>query len=466
MKIAKKIDRCRACGGESLTPIFDMGPQFLHTAFEKEGVCGDAAERYPTEVLLCAEENGGCGLAQAAVAAPRDRLYANYWLRSGASRSGRAHLRELAEDVFEVAGRESANVLDIGCNDGALLSCFPSEARRYGVDPCEIARMIGPWAQIANEAFPNNTDGAPFDGVAFDIVTSIAVLATVEDPSAFACAVRDMLAPNGVWVIETPHWAQLVEAGAYDALCHEELSFFSLQGLERLIENAGLRVVRAQANGFAGGRLRVWAVRPDYSGPEDSGWADATAQLRGSEAVLGLGSVETYQAFKTKAEAQRRELGAFLEEISARGETVHVYGASTRGNVILQYCGIDRAMAPIAAARNPLKAGTRIPGANIDVVSEPVSRTMRPDYYLVMPWAYPREVLEREREIIFEGTKLIFPLPELRVVCRESYAMALAEACATCETPASTQTLRALAMAGGGFVDTESDVAALRQDAG
>jgi hypothetical protein len=214
----------------------------------------------------------------------------------------------------------------------------------------------------------------------------------------------------------------MLEQNAYDVICHEHLEYYSLGVLEYILERAGMRVFEASLNSINGGSIRCLATHSDnYAGNTAEGSRQLDL-LRQREFELELDTDRPYSAFQSRIDAHREELRALLRVIKQSGQSIHVYGASTKGNVLLQWCGIDHSIIDCAADRNEEKHGARTLGTDIPIVSEEESRAMKPDYYLVLPWHFREEFLERERETIQAGVKMIFPLPTIEVVSRESLA--------------------------------------------
>jgi NDP-4-keto-2,6-dideoxyhexose 3-C-methyltransferase len=217
---------------------------------------------------------------------------------------------------------------------------------------------------------------------------------------------------------------------SFDTICHEHLEYYSLSVLNKIMEKAGLRVFRVDLNDINGGSIRCYVCKQDcfdYDRPE---WRDMIQRLQVVEFEMALDTDEPYLAFQHRIRALRDEMTALLDRIQARGETVHIYGASTKGNVLLQWYGIDASRIPYAADRNPEKVGASTLGTGIKIISEEESRRMKPNYYLVLPWHFKREFLERERATIEAGTKMIFPLPSIEVVEASNLDDSLAKAAA------------------------------------
>jgi hypothetical protein len=250
------------------------------------------------------------------------------------------------------------------------------------------------------------------------VITSIAMFYDLEDPAAFVRDVADSLAEDGVWVMELHYLPLMLQQNAFDVIVHEHLEYYSLAVLERLFGEAGLEVVDAELNDINGGSIRLFI---SHAGRRQAS-ADAEERLqalRVSEFEMALDSPAPYEEFARNVERVGRELKSLCESLVAEGKTIHIYGASTKGNTILQYAELDSRLIPYAADRNPDKWGSAT-RTGIPVISEEESREMHPDYYLVLPWHFLDEFVQRERDYLDAGGSFIIPLPEVRVTGTDS----------------------------------------------
>jgi SAM-dependent methyltransferase len=416
---------CRACGSAALTPVTDLGEQYLQGSFVKPGRPHPPNRRIPLTLVRCdpTRDEHACGLLQLSHSTPPQVLYAAYWYRSGTNNTMRTHLAAIAGEAQELVQRPNARVLDIGSNDGTLLRSYPSRYTRVGIDPSDIAReTAGDDLAIVQDLFPSAALSGRTGGEPFDIITSIAMFYDVEDPVTFVSEVKQLLSPTGIWIFEVAYMPTMLEQNAYDTICHEHLEYYSLGVLEYILRRAGMRVVSASLNTINGGSIRCVATHRDNYAVSSSGGASQLDKLRQREFELELDTDRPYRAFQDRIESHREELRALLRVIKQSGQRIHVYGASTKGNVLLQWCGIDNSIIECAADRNEDKHGARTLGTDIPIVSEQESRALEPDYYLVLPWHFRDEFLERERETLERGVKMIFPLPTIEVVSIESLA--------------------------------------------
>ena len=410
---------CRVCGSAALTKVIDLGEQHLQGSFIGPDGKLPPLRKIETALVRCdpMRDERACGLLQTTVSVPPSILYSDYWYRSGTNRTMTEHLRGIVSEVMEMVDKATARVLDIGCNDGTLLRHYPSTYVRYGIDPSDAAKSVSNDVQVVNDLFPSEQLTSLTRGRTFDVITSIAMFYDLEDPMAFVRAVKQHLAQDGVWCFEMSYMPAMLRCNSYDTICHEHLEYYSLAVLEYILSRSSMKVVRAILNDCNGASLRVHATHSDnFIFDGDAEAQAAIRDLRQQEFDLQLDTDEPYRNFQDSIERHKTELSALLRRLKSSGKKVHIYGASTKGNTILQTCGIDHSLVDCAAERNPKKFGGRTLGTNIPIVSEEESRNRGPDYYLVLPWHFKEEFLERERAMLKAGVGFIFPLPQIEIV--------------------------------------------------
>jgi hypothetical protein len=415
---------CRVCGSTALTPVISLGEQHLQGSFYKEGESAPPLRRIDCSLVRCnpTQDENACGLLQMAKSVPPSVLYAAYWYRSGTNQTMRSHLAGIAETAAAMVGKggsrkTSAAVLDIGCNDGTLLKAYPAKFRKFGVDPSDIAREIDDRSiTVVNDLFPSPELDKVTKGKKFDVITSIAMFYDLEDPVAFARTIERYLSDDGIWIVEMSYMPKMLEMNSYDTICHEHLEYYSLAVLEQIMQRANLKVVRVEENDINGGSIRCYVARSDTVRHRRAEWVSEIAAMRQREFDMELDTDKPYKDFQDRINVHRQKLVQLITDLKKKGAKIHIYGASTKGNTILQWCGIDHRLIEYAAERNPDKYGARTLGTDIPIISEAESRAMKPDYYLVLPWHFAAEFLKREEKTLASGVGMIFPLPEIRVV--------------------------------------------------
>ena len=246
------------------------------------------------------------------------------------------------------------------------------------------------------------------------IVTSISMFYDLESPVSFAKEVASVMSEDGVWVFEQSYLPSMLRQNSYDTICHEHLEYYSLTAISFILKEAGMTIVDASQNEVNGGSIRLAAVinKSDLSSKVST---EATWLLE-QEKNHDIHAFESFKVFQKNVYRQKIDLIRLLQILKKKGKTVIGYGASTKGNVILQYCGINSDLLPYIGDITPSKEGTYTPGTKIPIISMKTAKEMSPDYFLVFPWAFRNDILLREKETLQNGTKFIFPLPFVEIV--------------------------------------------------
>lgn len=440
----KTIQKCRVCGNEHLAPVIDLGKQHVQGAFEKEGVATPPRRKIPNEIVRCdtSKKEDACGTVQARHSIDPEILYRNYWYQSGISQTMRDHLQKIVSSCSTfrnvVKHGPIKKALDIACNDGTLLRFYEDSVEKWGVDPSDIAGKQKD-LNIINECFP--TSKMPTEPAVmklgkgdekqdykyetrkrFDVVTTIACFYDVHDPVKFAQEVSNLLNKGGLWCVEMAYWPAMLEKLAYDQILGEHIVHYHLGAFEAVCEKAGLKVLHARETPTNGGSILIYVGRrqdsyEDFNMIEKS-CQDNLKELRLKEFDLALDEDEIYAKFRDQVASASNRLKNSIRFIRWGEKTVHILGASTKLNVILERAGIDGREIEFAAERSVEKHGAKTL-SGIKIISEEESRALKPDYYLVGPYSFKKELIEREKEFLDNGGTLIFPLPELTFVSKD-----------------------------------------------
>lgn len=403
----KRVEQCRAGGGE-LIDVLSLGDQAMTGTFPKPG------EVVPTAPLTLAWSPVS-GLLQLRHTCSLPEMYGdNYGYRTGLNSAMVKHVERKVFGLQRQANLSAGDiVLDIGSNDGTLLGFYRNDLRRVGIDP--TAAKFGRYYKRGIDVVPDFFSAAKFRDVVGNrkakVITSLAMLYDLEDPIGFAREVAECLAPDGVWHIECHYLGAALRDGCYDSVVHEHLEYYSFTALSRILGMAGLSVVDVTMNDVNGGSMAV-TVGHRYQGmPIPApfvGWLTDDEDNYDEETRL--------EDFAVNVQNHAEELSSLLARIRNDGKSILAYGASTKGNVVLQYCGIGPDLVQAVAEVNPDKFGCVTPGTNIPIISEAEARAMKPDYFLVLPWHFRAGIIEREREFLANGGKMIFPFPAIEVV--------------------------------------------------
>ena len=405
-----KLERCRVGGQADLVQVLDLGEQALTGVFPK--AVDEPVTRGPLRLAF----SPSSGLLQLDHSYDLGEMYGdNYGYRSGLNFSMVQHLTQKVRELERFADlKPGATVLDIGANDGTTLKAYETSGiTRIGIDPTgEKWRGFYP---DDIKLVPDFFSAGAFSSVSkasADIVTSIAMFYDLEDPVAFAQQIEQVLAPGGIWHFEQSYMPSMLRMVSYDTACHEHLEYYSLGVVQDILDRADLKVVDVKMNSVNGGSFAVTAIRKS-----DSRRAGVVVPwLLEQEDRMGIRTLAPYREFAEKVHRHREDLLRLLKALTSEGKKVVGYGASTKGNVVLQFCGITTAEVSCIAEVNPEKFGAFTPGTNIPIVSEAEARAMQPDYFLVLPWHFKENILKRETEYLARGGRMIFPFPEIEIV--------------------------------------------------
>lgn len=336
----------------------------------------------------------------------------NYGFKSGINDTIRA---DLADVVGKAVGLRASSgplrVMDIGCNDGTLLSNYPTSYFRVGVDPIRkfTASSREHADHVVTEFYSYDAIEDVLPGGKADIITIISCFYDMEHPNEFVEQVEAALASNGVCVIQQNYLFAMLRQNAYDNICHEHVEYYSLLALESLLNRNGLEVFGIQESGINGGSFRTYVSHAGAYAPNGS-----VQHMRDNESMLK--GMEPYVEFGKRITVLAEQLHTFISSLKRKGKTIYVLGASTRGNTLLQYSQLDGSLISAAMERNPDKVGCMIASLQIPIVGEEEARAAKPDYMLVLPWFFADEIIRREQDYLDQGGHFILPLPELKIV--------------------------------------------------
>lgn len=420
-EICHKKTTCRICGGAALTPVIDLGAQCLASVFEKGDLPPWLARKYPLTLVRCAAPDG-CGLVQLGHSIAPHILYQHYGYQSGINERMRQNLLEIAGIAAQMADLKPGDtVCDIGCNDGTLLDSLNIDGLdRLGIDPAEnvvaLARAKG--LDVVCDFFSRKVYDRARPKTKAKLVATIAMFYDLDAPADVVADVAGILADDGVWVMELAYFPFMLKNSSFDAICHEHLSYYCLRQLEWLLDRHHLKIHRLEFNDINGGSIRLF-IRKTAAGPVPEETQLVLEKVRRDEQALGLDNDQPYNDFCHLVMSVRDKLRSLLDTLKVQGQTVYAYGASTKGNTILQFCGIDHHLVAKAADRNPDKWSARTPATHIEIISEQQAREEAPDYFLVLPWAFFDAFKKREEAFLESGGRFILPLPEVKVVGKD-----------------------------------------------
>lgn len=428
MKFCKQ---CRICQHEGFQFLFSLGNQFVSDfVTDKDLLSG---HQVPIEIVRCPR----CGLVQQQYTAPQDFLYTrHYWYRSGVTDTMRSALRDITRTLEELPNflKPGDIVLDIGSNDGTLLRSYTKpDLIRVGVEPAQNLAEEGAkgvdvfindfWSEsgYANRVVGYLTADTThsisdyekaYKAYKAKVITAVGMFYDLEDPNRFIKDVAYALAPDGIFVAQLMCLANTMSAMDVGNFAHEHLEFYSLQSLDYLFGAHGLEIFDLELNGVNGESYRLYVKHKGVDLPKINPGFDWLGMARRREARFN--DLTLYYEFFDELEANKAKVVSYLQEQHDNGKCIWVYGASTKGNVILQYLGLDHMLISGAADRSPEKWGRYTVGTHIPIFSEEKGRA-EADIFLVLPYAFLPEFLERESEWRSRGGKFVVPLPLFQV---------------------------------------------------
>lgn len=388
---------CRICDGQKLEPVVSLGSQAIAEWN------GQAPVRVPLEVIRCLD----CDLLQLRHTTNPFLLWnENYGYRSGVNQTMRDHLKGIANQTEKEAGLKRGDIaIDIGCNDGTLLKNYSSGIVRVGFEP---SPNVGTYAVkdqsvdcLFGEFFNADSFVRQFGEHSAKAITAISMFYDLDDPNRFVYDLKRCLTPDGVIVVQQNYVGGMIAQNAVDNICHEHLEYYCLHTMQNLLKRHGLEVYRVEENNLNGGSFRTFIANKGVRETERS--------------VSEMISKENfdYDGFAQRSKDNATKLHDFVKDETGKGKRIYIYGASTRGNTLVQFAQIE-GMCQKALERNPDKWGKEYNGAIM--VSEEEGRRDNPDFFLILPWFFLNEFLNREKEYLDGGGHFIVPLPTFRII--------------------------------------------------
>ncbi|MDC3056720.1 class I SAM-dependent methyltransferase [bacterium] len=407
-----EISQCRVADSEHLISVLNLGKQSLTGVFPSNS--SEHVTEGPLELVWCPDS----GLLQLKHSYEPSEMYGdNYGYRSGLNQSMVNHLKDKIKYLENLASPKDGDiVVDIGSNDCTTLKAYScSGLRRVGIDPT---------GNKFKEYYPSDVSLVPdfFTSSVYEslglgkakIVTSIAMFYDLDEPIKFAQDIESILADDGVWHFEQSYMPSMLRLNSYDTICHEHLEYYSLGVVKLILEAANLKIVDVVMNSINGGSFAVTATKVSNKSIKANN--PVISWLLEQEANMGLDTPKPFRDFEERVFRHRDDLTRLIRSLTADGKRVLGYGASTKGNVVLQFCGLTSDDIPAIAEVNPEKFGRVTPGTHIPIISEPEAMSMKPDYFLVLPWHFKEGILRREKEYLANGGRFIFPFPEIEII--------------------------------------------------
>ncbi len=386
------------------------------------------SDEYPRgdkiELKLLLTDDGNVRLEESA---PLDIMYGKYWYRSGINNSMKQELKDIVSSILEVKQLKENDIwLDIACNDGTLFTFLPKEIIKIGIDPADdsFKKESERYADIIVQDYftANNFKNTKYGHLKAKVITSIAMFYDLENPESFIKDVYEVLDDNGLWVLQLSYTPLMLEQLAFDNICHEHIYYYSLFNLNNLLIQNGFQIVDCRLNDTNGGSFRIYAMKKSANiktfatQPYRDVCKFRISSLLAYEDTLHLDSLNTWNNFYLKINELKEQTVSFIKQKKTEGKKIWGYGASTKGNTLLQYFGLDSTLIDGIAERSVYKFGLKTVGTNIPIYSEDEMRKSKPDYLLVLPWHFINEFIEREKDFLQGGGKFIVPCPKFEII--------------------------------------------------
>ena len=398
----KKINHCLLCKNKKIKKIFSLGNLFVSNFVNKKNIMKGI--KAPLNLLYCSK----CSLIQLSHIAPQEIMYRRfYWYRSGVTKIMRTGLKNIfTESLKKVKLNKNDVVLDIGANDGTLLKFYKN--RKIKTISCEPAKNFTKILKKNSHFLINNFwKKNELDKVLFKyklqkpkIITAIGMFYDLEDPNKFIKDAADSLHDDGIFIAQLMCLKTMIQKNDLGNICHEHIEFYSLKSLKFLFEKNGLEIFKIEENDINGGSYRIYCRK----------------YLKGSIKLKNENVLEMMKIFIKRAKKNKNITMNFIKRKVKQRKKIFLYGASTKGNTVLQYYGINNKIVPFAAERSPEKCGKYTIGTGIKIISEKVARKLNPDYFFVTPWGFIKEFIKREKIWLKNGGKFIVPFPKFRLI--------------------------------------------------
>ena len=412
----KKITKCQFCGNKTIIPVIDLGDQYLSSIFPSDLSYTKNLKKQPLALVLCKKNKNSCGVLQLSHIFDMSKMYEQYPFTSSTNSSMPKILKDVLDSALKyIKLKEEDLVLDIGGNDGTLLSYLKDTGcGLLCIDPAQNIKPI-----FASKKFKTVTNY--FSEKVYKSATnkkaklifSIAMFYHLHDPIGFSKEIKACLDDGGIWVIQMAYLPAMIQTNMYDNIVHEHAGYYGVDHIRFIMEKAGLEIFDVTLNNVYGGSFRLFIKK---KGCQKYPISKGYKKILEKEKKMKIYSAATYKNFTKRIEQTRRDLLILCKKIKAKKKSIWVYGASTKGNTILQYCGINEKLIDAAADANPFKFNKYLIGSNIPIKKENEMHKTKPDYLLVLPYGFASAFMLREANMINNGAKFIVPLPKVKII--------------------------------------------------
>ena len=406
-----KLKNCRNCSSKKIENVFSLGNLFYTGKFFKKN---KNPKKGPINVVLC----NACKLLQLGNNFDTKYLYGpDYGYQTGINATMTKHVKKVTEVLIKKTKiKKDDLVLDIASNDGTLLNFYNKNIITFGIDPL-VDKFSKKYKKInykISDFFSGNKIKKIIFNKKFKIITALSVFYDLKKPNKFLADAESILDDEGIFLLEFADLGSIIKLNMFDTFCHEHLEYYSVKIISQMCFKNKLRLFDVKYNNINGGSAQLFICK------KNALYRNNQVSLNSAfsyEKKLKLEKKTTFINFFKKINSIKNQLSLFIKKEKNKNKSIHCYGASTKGNVLLQYFKLDNSLIDYAAERNPEKYNLFTPGSKIKIISEKLSREKKPNYYLVLPWHFKKEILKREVATIKKGSKFIFPLPKFKIYC-------------------------------------------------
>jgi NDP-4-keto-2,6-dideoxyhexose 3-C-methyltransferase len=406
-----KIFNCRNCNQNRFYNLFSLGKMSYTGKFPKNDRINIPKEEI--KLIMCSD----CKLVQISKNFSLDYMYnQDYGYRTGINHTMTNHVKKLVKTINNICNlKKDEVVLDIASNDGTLLSYYSPKLTKVGVDPL-INKYKKNYKNVDykhSSFFAKKILNKKILKKKVRVITALSVFYDLKKPNTFLKEISSIINQHdGIFVLEHADLLSIIKNNLFDTICHEHLAYYSVHIISDMCKKNNLHIFDIEKNNINGGSTRFYIC---HKQAKYKILSKKIAKFLQTEKKNKIDKLETYKKFFLRISAIKKELNSFLLRKKQQGKKIHGYGASTKGNLLLQYFDIGKNIITKIAERNPNKVGSFTPGLKIPIVSEQTSRSEKPDLYLVLPWHFKEEILLREKKMLEQKCKFIFPLPNIKV---------------------------------------------------
>ena len=410
MNVIENLISCRICDSKNLKPVISLGEQYITSRFPNYG--DFSTPKTPIDLCICKD----CRLLQLYQTTIQSELYEyEYGYRSGISNTMREHLKKYQEEILSIVQLNEGDVIvDIGSNDSTMLQYYSDKLKRIGVDPTgnQFKEYYGN-VELLSTYFTHQNFSNIYGDTKCKLVSSISMFYDLPQPVQFAKDIYNILDNDGIWTCEQSYLLSMLKTNSIDTICHEHLEYYSLHQIKEIADRSNFKIIDIKFNDCNGGSFRIYFAKKDSSLYKEN--IDLINKILKDEIEYGVHDDNIFKHFMDNCDNQINKLKKIIDVVNKNNKKIYIYGASTKGNCLLQYGNITENDVKYAVERNPKKEG-KMTSTGIRIIMEDQMRKEQPDYLLVLPWHFKNEIIQRESDFLEKGGQLIFPFPEFEII--------------------------------------------------